>query len=165
MTCNPATNQKTAINGSAIFAGCAIDKISPTGNTYTLHAVSSLASVTATNTGAIVITVGPAAMLAFTTQPAGAATRTAFTTQPGVSIEDAGGNIVGADNTTPITLSITPLTGDPTATLTCTPSTTQRAINGTASFSGCAIDKASPGYRLRASGAGFNQDSEPFPVS
>ena len=40
------------------------------------------------------VTVGIAAQLVFTTEPAGATGGTAFTTQPTVTVEDAGGNTV-----------------------------------------------------------------------
>ncbi len=163
LTCT--ANSVMVSGGAAAFADCAIDKVSPGGNPYTLHAVSDLGSVAAANTGSVAITLGPAAKLAFTTQPAGAVASSAFTTQPVVSVEDAGGNVVATDSSTAVTLSLTPLTGDPGATLTCTPGNQQTAVNGDATFSGCAIDKPTTGYSLRATGAGFQTDSQVFTVS
>ena len=160
------TNPQAVIAGNATFAGCAINKISPTGNPYTLHALSSINGVAATDSGPVAITLGPAAQLAFTTQPAGAAAGTAFTTQPVVSVEDAGGNLESGDNTTAVTLGITTGTGTGGASLTCT-TNPETASGGNVTFSGCAIDLASTTikYRLHANGLGFNKDSDAFDVS
>ncbi|MDQ6721905.1 MAG: fibronectin type III domain-containing protein [Candidatus Dormibacteraeota bacterium] len=164
LTCT--ANPVTVSGGSATFAGCAIDKVSPGANPYTLHAVSSLTGVTAANTASLAITLGPAARVAFTTQPAGALAGIAFSTQPVVSIQDAGGNIVNTDTTSVVTLSITPLTGSPGAMLTCNPpSNSQTAVNGATTFTGCAINLSGTAYQVRASGAGFQVDSQPFTVS
>ncbi|MDQ6709541.1 MAG: right-handed parallel beta-helix repeat-containing protein [Candidatus Dormibacteraeota bacterium] len=163
LTCT--TNPRTVSSGSATFAGCAIDKVSPSLNPYTLHAASNLVGVSAADSGSVAITLGPAAQLAFTTQPSGAAAGTAFGTQPVLSVEDAGGNRESGDNSTMVTLSITPGTGQTGAALTCT-TNPQTVSSGAASFSGCAIDLASASqYRLHASGAGFQTDSQALTVS
>ena len=91
LTCT--TNPVTVSGGNASFSGCAIDKTSPLLNPYTLHADSSVALVTAADSGPVAITLGPAAKLAFTTQPSDSTGGTAFGTQPVVSVEDAGGNL------------------------------------------------------------------------
>src|SRR5204863_962858 len=60
---------------------------------------SDLGNTVSTTPGVVVssafnITVGPAAKLAFTTQPGNGTGGTAFTTQPAVTLQDAGGNTV-----------------------------------------------------------------------
>ena len=52
------------------------------------------------------ITVGAAAKLGFTTQPAGAVAGVAFTTQPVVAVQDLGGNTV-TSSTAAVLLALT----------------------------------------------------------
>jgi hypothetical protein len=86
LTCTD--NPKAATAGTAVFAGCAVNK----AGTYTLTATSG--TLTSAVSASFTISVGPAAKLAFTTQPSGGASNTAFGTQPVVAVQDAGGNTV-----------------------------------------------------------------------
>jgi hypothetical protein len=89
-------------------------------------------------------------VLAFTVEPPARSTAgSAFITE--VSVEDSSGNVVSPGNGTPITLAITPGTGTPGATLSCTPNPVE-ASGGVARFR-CSIAKAGTGYTLIASAA------------
>jgi hypothetical protein len=149
LTCNGASEQQSASAGVASFSGCAIDAA---GNGYTLTATDG--SLTPATSLSFAIATGPAAQLAFTTQPGGRTVHALpFQEQPVVTVKDAGGNTVTGDSST-VTLAITAATGTAGAHLTCNPSTNQRAArNGVASFSGCSIDLAGNGYSLTASDA------------
>ena len=97
------------------------------------------------------VTVGPAAQLAFTTQPGGGTGGTAWSTQPAVKLEDAGGNTVTgtAQN---VTLAIQNNAG-PGGVLS---GTTMVAVNtgtGVATFSGLSINTKGTGYTLTATGS------------
>ncbi len=93
--------------------------------------------------------VGPAAKLAFTTQPS--TTTVGGATGFAVSIEDASGNVVTA-STASVTVSIMSNPGG--ATLGGT--TTVDASSGVATFSGITLDKAGIGYTLVASSDGLS---------
>jgi hypothetical protein len=96
----------------------------------------------------------PAAVLAatspkFDTQPGGGAPGAAWTTQPKVAIK-TGANI-DPSATGSITLTIVAGTGTAGAVLACPTSTTTVSLTGgSAAFSGCNINLAGTGYRLRA---------------
>ncbi|HEX4492879.1 MAG TPA: hypothetical protein VH914_16860, partial [Acidimicrobiia bacterium] len=123
------TNPQNAASGVATFAGCNIDQ----PGTYTLTASDgSLADAVSTS---VVITVGPASQVTFTTQPSGATAGVALGTQPVVTIQDAGGNTVTSD-TSSVTLALTNPAG---ATLTCSASPLA-ATEGVATFAGCNVD-------------------------
>ena len=79
--------------GLATFAGLSIDKA---GTGYTLTATGSTVDETAgvVVSSAFDITIGPAAKLAFTSQPGGAVAGSLFSTQPALTLQDAGGNTV-----------------------------------------------------------------------
>ena len=110
----------------------------------------------------VVITVGPAARLAFTQQPGGGTSTSAWTTQPTVTVQDAGGNtIVGS--TASVTLSIG--TNPNAGVLSCT-TNPKPAVAGVDVFAGCAIDKAGAGYTLTASsGVLTSATSSPFTIT
>ena len=110
----------------------------------------------------VVITVGPAAKLAFTQQPGGGAATIAWTTQPTVTVQDAGGNtIVGS--TASITLAIG--TNPNAGVLTCT-TNPKAAVAGVDAFAGCRINKAAAGYTLTAtSGVLTSATSATFTIS
>ena len=86
LTCTGGLS-KAASSGVATFAGCKIDK---SGNGYELHATDG--SLTAVDSSAFNVTVGPAAQF-LVSAPASATAGTAIT---GITLtaEDAGGNIV-----------------------------------------------------------------------
>ena len=136
LTCD--ANPETAVAGVATFAGCSID----VAGTYTLTATDG--SLTADVSSSLSISVGPAAQLAFTTQPSDSTGGTAFETQPVVSVEDAVGNVVTGD-TSSVTLAITTPGG---ASLSCT-ANPETADAGVATFAGCNIDLAGT-YTLTA---------------
>ncbi len=129
LACTGGTS-KAASNGSATFAGCAIDK----AGTYTLRATDG--SLTAATSATVTVSPGAANKLVFTTQPGNGTGGSALATQPGVTVQDAYGNVVTSD-TGAVTLE---LTTPGSATLTCT-ANPRNAVTGIATFSGCAVDK------------------------
>jgi hypothetical protein len=141
----------TLSGGVTTFRGCAIDKA---GNAYKLQASDRTLTV---NSSSFNVAVGPAAQLAFTTQPSGAVSNTAFSTQPAVTPLDAGGNVVTSYAGT-VTLSI--LSGPAGAALSGCTSTLTRGVT---TFSGCKLDKAGS-YTLRASDTRVTGDSASFTV-
>src|SRR5262249_55968485 len=128
---------------------------------YTLTATAGSASGVSSN---VLVSVGPAAKLAFTQPPAGATGGTAFTTQPKVTVQDAGGNTVVTDVST-VTLAIAPSTptpGGPGPLSGC--SGTETA--GVVTFTGCKIDTVGNGYKLRATDGSLTLvDSSAFNVA
>ena len=81
--------------GVATFTSCQITGTSAAG-TYTLSATRP--GLTTGVSSNVVINVGTAAQLGFTTQPvAGVIENTTFPTQPKVSVQDAYGNTVTTD--------------------------------------------------------------------
>ena len=148
--------------GVITFTGCSINTA---GTNYTLTAkdVETGGTLTATSSS-FTITVGPAATLAFTTQPGGGANAAVWTNQPTVTVEDAGGNkVAGATNTVSLTIGSQPGTG---ATLGCTTNPVV-ASAGVATFAGCEIvGKAGTTYTLTASAPGLaNGTSTPFTIT
>ena len=92
-----------------------------------------------------------ATQLAFTTPPGGGNPGQTLSSQPVVTVENTLGNAVTTD-TGSVTIGLTPGTGSPSATLTCTNpgDLTAPEVNGVATFSGCSVD--TPGnYTLTAS--------------
>jgi hypothetical protein len=140
---------KAAVAGTATFAGCRIDKA---GAGYTLGA--SATGLTGATSAALSIAVGPAAKLAFATQPGGGTAGSAWAVQPVVAVQDAGGNTVPTA-VDPVSLAIAAGTGAGGATLTCTGGLSRPAVAGIATFSGCAIDRASATTKLAATAAGL----------
>jgi signal peptidase I len=141
LTCT--ANPKSAVSGLATFSGCSINK----PGTYTLTATSGV--LTAAISTSLTVTTGPAAKLAFTTNPSGSTGGVPFAAQPVVAVQDAGGNTV-ATSTAPVTLGITTPAG---ATLTCT-ANPKNAVSGVAVFSGCSINKTGT-YTLTATSGGL----------
>ncbi|MGE5141801.1 MAG: beta strand repeat-containing protein, partial [Acidobacteriota bacterium] len=133
-------------NGVATFHGIFLDKV---GSGYTLSASAS--GLTAATSAAFNVTAGPAANLAFTTQPV--TTTDAAPIAPAVRINarDAFGNLADgfAGN---VTIAIAQNPGGGTLSGT----TTLAATQGAASFTDLTIDKVGAGYTLTASAAGVN---------
>ena len=128
-------------NGVAAFTGCKINTI---GSGYTLAASDTTESLTQTST-TFNIALGPAAQLAFTTQPGNGTAGAALSLQPSVTIEDAGGNVeTGSSNAVTLAMATNP-SG---ATLSTCTSTT---ANGVAAFDGCTLNRDGTGYTLTAS--------------
>jgi hypothetical protein len=152
LTCT--SNPATAVSGVDVFAGCKVDK----PGTYTLTATAS--ALTSGVSTSFTITTGPAAKLAFTTQPSGSTGGIAFGTQPVVTVRDAGGNTVTTSGDA-VSLTITTPAG---AILTCTANPATPVL-GLVTFAGCRIDK--PGtYTLTAtSGALTTTASAGFTIA
>jgi hypothetical protein len=153
LTCTGGLS-RTVVAGVAAFTGCSIDRVSPAGNPYQLVA-STTTGLTPVNSATFPVTVGPAARLAFTTQPVHAIMGQPFPVAPAVSIQDAGGNVIttGADSTRAVTLAIgvNPAAG----ILTCPGGLTRSAVAGVATFTGCSIDRPGTGYTLVATSTGL----------
>jgi hypothetical protein len=141
-TLSCTANPVTAANGVASFAGC---KITGKAGSYTLKATDG--SLTPATSATFPVTVGPAAQLAFSTQPGGGTSGATLATQPKVSVEDSGGNVV-TGNSSAVTLAIgsQPGTG---AALSCTRNPVT-ASSGVASFAGCKITGKAGSYTLKA---------------
>jgi hypothetical protein len=141
-TLSCTANPVTASAGVAAFAGC---EITGEAGSYALRATDG--SLTLANTSTFSVTVGPAAKVAFTTQPGGGANGAAWSTQPNVSVEDSGGNVV-TGNASAVTLAIASQPGSG-ATLSCTANPVT-ASAGVASFAGCEITGKAGSYTLKA---------------
>lgn len=154
LTCTGSLS-RTVVNGLASFAGCKIDKASPTSpaNPYILLATAS--GLTSAESASLAVIAGPAAKLVFNAQPGTSTAAQPFPTQPVVAITDAGGNVVttGASSTKTITLALGVNPGG--GVLTCTGGLSKVAVAGIATFAGCAISKAGVGYTLVASSSGL----------
>jgi hypothetical protein len=88
--------------------------------------------------------------LAFTREPpSSSAVGLSFTAT--VSVKDVSGSVASTDNSTQVSLAISPGTGSPGAVLTCA-SNPVTVTSGVASFS-CAIDKGGADYQLTANAA------------
>jgi sugar lactone lactonase YvrE len=120
----------------------------PSGNTcsFSTGAAAGNISVTAQF-------FGPAAALTFTVQPSSATQGSGFVPSPTVQVVDAYGAPVtsGPASTAPISIAI----GTNPSGGTLYGITTVTAVNGTATFSGLAIDNPGSGYTLTASSQGL----------
>ncbi len=144
---------RTTTAGVASFTTCEIKK---SGTGYQLHASDG---TRVADSAAFTVTPGAMASLAFTTTPAGATGGSAFTTQPVVTALDAEGNVATGYAGT-ITLSFR--SPGPSGTLH---GCLQSRNAGVVTFSGCAIDEADTGYRLRAKDGTPQVDSSSFNVT
>jgi signal peptidase I len=136
-----ASNPRAAVAGVATFSGCRINQV----GSYTLTASSG--SLQPATSAAISI-FNTAIKLTFLVSPSSSLSGAAFATQPSVAIQDSTGDTTSGTNT--IALAITTPAG---ATLSCT-ANSKAAINGTATFAGCAIGKAGT-YTLTATASGL----------
>jgi trimeric autotransporter adhesin len=146
-TLSCAANPVTATAGVASFSGC---KITGKAGSYTLSATAT--GLTSATSAAFTVSVGAAAQLAFTTQPAGGASGASLGTQPAVSVEDSGGNVV-TGSTSAVTLAIGSQPGSGAA-LGCTTNPVT-ASAGVAAFSGCEITGQAGTYTLQATSSGL----------
>ncbi len=141
-----------AVAGVATFAGCQVTGTAAAG-TYTL--VGTRSGLTSTGSSSnVVINVGAANKLAFTTQPVGGvAIGTVLPTQPVVTVQDSYGNTVTTD-TGSVTLAKS--SGPATGSLSCT-ATTVTAAAGVATFAGCKITGTTAGglYTVTATRSGL----------
>ncbi len=171
-SCSPGTSQVIAASSttpSATFSGCT----TAVGTGRVLTATAS-GGLSATKTTTFNVTSGAASKVVFTVQPAAAVSNgstsvtggVVWATQPSVALQDSGSNVVTSDNSSTITLTITPATptsGGPGA-VSCT-TNPKSAVAGVATFSGCTIGKTGVGYKIRAtSSLGYAVDSYAFTV-
>jgi hypothetical protein len=133
-----------ASGGVAVFSGLTLDQA---GNGYTIQATASGLSTAATPS--FNVTPATPAQLVVTTQPASTITAGAGFGLA-VSIEDAYGNIETTDGGT---VSVAVSDGPAGARLGGTVSLS--AVNGVATFSRLALNRAGSGYTLQASSAGL----------
>jgi len=156
------TLTRNAVNGVATFNDLKIDKV---GIGYTLTASSST-GITGATSNAFNITAGTASKLVFTSQPSGGAPNVPFPAaqQPKVQVQDAAGNVVTTSSAS-VTLDLVIPSGGPAgATLVCT-NNPVNASSGLASFTGCKINLAGTGYKLRAtSGSLTSAETDPFDI-
>jgi len=149
---------RAAVYGVATFSGCLIDRA---GTGYTLTATGS--GLTSATSAAFAISGSTATKLAFTSQPTRGTPGGAFATQPVVAIQDAGGATVTTSTAT-VALSLGANPGG--GTLSCTGGLSKAAVNGVATFSGCAITAVGVGYMLLAASTGLTSaTSSPFDVA
>jgi hypothetical protein len=93
------------------------------------------------------VTAGPAATLAFTSEPSTTSAGSAISPAVAVSVRDAYGNLVTSDNSTTVTLAIGTNPGGGALSGT----TSQTVSSGTATFANLSIGAAGSGYTLTAS--------------
>lgn len=142
------TTTMSAVAGVATFASLMIDKI---GTGYTFSAAASVLTPAVSTPFDIVA--GQPSKLIFTQGPSSPQTAGASITPAlKVTAVDAGGNPV-TSFTNLVTITLTPGSGNPAATLSGTNAVS--AVAGVATFSGLSIDKAGTGYTLDAASAGL----------
>jgi hypothetical protein len=153
------TDTVPATGGSKTTASITV----PAGLSVGGHTVWAIGSSGSLPSVSITVTAGAPTKLGFSTQPGSGTGGTAWSQQPVVAIEDAHGNVVTSAPNTAITLAISNNAG-PSGTLTCTsnPVTTS---SGSATFAGCALDKAGTGYTLIATGTYASSTSSPFNIT
>lgn len=164
LTCDSGLT-RTVVNGVATYAGCKIDRISPTSPANPYKIVASATGLTSAESNNVTITAGAASKLGFTAQPTGGVASAAFPIQPVVAIQDAGGNTVtsGTNSTATITLSLA--AGGPAgAILTCTGGLSKVAVAGVATFAGCAVNAAGT-HRLVATASNLAAATTVTPVT
>jgi hypothetical protein len=128
-----------AVAGVATFSA-SIDKV---GMGYTLTAASG--ALTGATSTAFDIFANTATHLVYFTQPSNAVAGTAIAPAVVVHALDASNNVATGFSGA-VTISITPATGDPTATLSGT--LTVGATSGVATFSNLSLNKTADGYTL-----------------
>ncbi len=135
-----------AVAGVATFAAA----IARAGSGYTLRAAT--AGLSSAYSPAFAVAPGPAARLAFVTQPAGATAGAAITPAVRVAVQDACGNTVTTAQTK-ITMGFgaNPVGGTLSGALSAL------AANGVATLANLKVDKAGTGYTLRATGGGLTE--------
>jgi hypothetical protein len=134
-------------SGVITFSGCRINTV---GTGYKLHAVD--ASLTAPDSTAFNVTVGPAAQLAFAVTPQPTGTAGSPVTSLQAFVQDAGGNTItaGTGSTDTITLAIATGPAGGTFNSVSTTYTNVAASSGVATFTGVVFNTAGS-YTLTAS--------------
>ena len=152
LTC--AADPLQVASGSALFAGCAVDKI----GTYNLTA--SARGLSGATSPEFQVAAGPATQLLFTRQPQRGTPGKALDAQPQVLVADAGGNpAAGASGG--VALALTPGTGIAGASSSCS---SAGLTDSLATFSGCSVGVIGGGYTFTATHGGLRAESLPFNV-
>jgi hypothetical protein len=134
------TATATVVDGVATFTNLSIDK---SGTGYTLQATA--ASLTGATSAQFNIVPGVATTLAFVTQPTSGVAGASISPAIQVEVRDALGNrVTAARDAVTLEFVANPGTG------TLSGAKTVNAVDGVASFSGIAVDKAAIGYTVRA---------------
>ncbi len=132
-------------SGIATFTNLSL---SGTAGNFTLN--FSSAPLTSVTSGAIALSAGAPAALAFQVQPSTVASGASIAPAVQVRVVDGAGNLVStATNSVTISLASNPSGGVLGGTLTAA------AVAGVATFSNLTIDRAGTGYALGAAGAGL----------
>ncbi len=134
-----------AVNGIATFTNLSINKA---GIGYTLVITSG--NLLPATSNPFTISSGPAAQMAFSTQPGGAQIGSPLNPQPVVTLRDANGNIATTYNG-PVTLAIGANPGGGVLGGTAT----VNAVNGIATFTNLSVNKVGVGYTLVATAGGL----------
>lgn len=132
------------VNGIATYTNLTIDKI---GTYVVSFNASGIASATSNS---FVISVGPAAQLAFIVNPTDTRAHEIMTPDVVVQVQDLGGNHVVTSASINLAIGTNPTPGAPGLNIgggAVVPTTT-----GTATFTGLSIDKAATGYTLYGTG-------------
>jgi hypothetical protein len=135
--------------GQAVFTDLSIRKAAAN---YRLTATGDTVSTTAGQvlSGYFTISPGPAAQLAFTTQPGNSTVGALLSVQPVITLQDQFGNtVVGTAQTVTLAIQNNP---NGNATLQGTTTVALSTIMGTANFSGLFLDWIGTGYTLTATG-------------
>ncbi len=135
------TTTVNAVAGVATFSGLSVNKV---GTNYKFTATDG--TLTSASSTTFNITVGTAATVSFTTQPATNANIAATATIPLVAhVVDGGGNAVSGQN---ITLAVGNNAGGSTLSVSTNPVTTDSS--GNATFAAVSLNKVGTGYTLTA---------------
>jgi hypothetical protein len=147
LTCAPPgrSGPVAVVAGVASFS-CSLDR---SGSGYALVATSAPTLAGATST-ALAVTPGPAARLAFTTEPAGTTAGSPLATT--VAVEDALGNVVVGDDSTSVTIAL----GSNPGSATLGGMLTQTVRGGVAAFTSLSVGAPGTGYTLGATSAPAN---------
>jgi hypothetical protein len=131
-----------AVDGVADFPDLTLNRVS---TNYRLAAASP--NLTGNTSALFNVSAGPAAQLAFTTQPADVSAGLGFSLGLRVAVQDALGNTVTTGTPVPVTVAL----GNNPGGATLMGTTTVNTSSGVASFSTVALDKVGTGYTLVAS--------------
>jgi hypothetical protein len=148
------SNPVSASSGLATFSGLSVDSAA---NNYTLVATGG--GFTQATSTAFNVTVGPAAKIAFLTQPTSTVAGQSITPSVQVEIRDAGGNRVNVNSS--VTVAIANNAGGGTLG----GQTTRNAVSGLATFSSLTINKTGTAYTLGATQGSFNATSSGFDIT
>jgi hypothetical protein len=152
-----ASTTVSASYGIASFSGCSIVKA---GTAYKLTAAH--ASTTAGTSTAFDVVPGAPTTAQFTQAPgSGTLVNIPLSPQPMVTLLDANGNIA-TNYVTPVTLSLTSVSGPGGASLSCTTNPVPPS-SGVATFSGCAVSQWGT-YRLTAATGAVSVTTADFDV-